>query len=307
MEQKNININAYISPHPLDDESDFEVEWLSWLPGFNHEDDADGLGIIYNDDNIELYKSIEDKTTELIKAAYNNLAPLFENHLIKALNVWIDLVGLFSNGSSSAGYHYNNSRPEKGTYQFNADQYLIQRYVSKNFGELPKSHRIHYIWEHEILHMLDHRFIEKSSVYQLSDEMNELYKYFLLKFRVEGFPELYYLLHGNHDDISSIEQAKVAFLNLHTEVKNQMEETGLFPKEIYKKYDYYELGPWLLMDFLRSFEGGYHYERIENALQIVLKKEAVPKEEIFEIIKIVKRIDIKDFLYYCTTIQTSSN
>jgi hypothetical protein len=293
-----VNIVAYLSPHPLDDDLATEVEWVSWIPGFNHDDDADGMGIIYNDCNVLLYKSIEKQTTEIVKSAFNNLYPLFENHIIKDLFVWIDLFGIMGNKHAIAGYHYDKSKPANGKYQFNADHRLMVHYLSKNWRDLSANPKVLFTWEHELLHMLDHQLIEKVSVYKSSGETSELYKYFILKFREEGFAELYYLLLGNFDEILSIEQAKTAFLKLDLDVKRKMKETGLFPEEVYEQYDYYELGPWLMLDCLRSFEGGFHEVHIENALLKIGKKEAMPREEIFTIIQIAIRMDIQTVFDY---------
>jgi hypothetical protein len=304
---QDVNIVAYLSPHPLDDDSAKEVEWVSWIPGFNHDDDADGMGVIYNDCNVLLYQSIEKQTTEIVKTAFNNLYPLFENHIIKGLFVWIDLFGITGNEHAIAGYHYDKSKPAHGEYQFNADQRLMAHYLSKNWQDLSANPKVLFTWEHELLHMLDHQLIEKASVYKSSGETSELYKYFILKFREEGFADLYYLLLGNFDEILSIEQAKTAFLKLNMDVKKKMKETGVFPEEIYKQYDYYELGPWLILDCLRSFEGGFHEEHIENALQKIGKKEAMPREEIFRIIQIALRMDIKTVLDYFKKLQLPIN
>jgi uncharacterized protein (TIGR02145 family) len=68
---QDVNIVSYLSPHPLDDDSATEVEWVSWIPGFNHDDDVDGMGVIYNDCNVLLYQSIEKQTTESVKTGKN--------------------------------------------------------------------------------------------------------------------------------------------------------------------------------------------------------------------------------------------
>jgi 2-hydroxy-3-keto-5-methylthiopentenyl-1-phosphate phosphatase len=61
------------------------------------------------------------------------------------------------------------------------------------------------------------------------------------------------------------------------------------------------------MDCLYGFEGGFHKDIIGDALQKVFRKEALSKEEIFEIIKISLRVGIKDFLDYSKRIQLPKN
>ena len=312
MEQNNIKIYAYLSPHPLDEDQETEAEWLEWIPGFRVEMTAEEVeneedNPVYFEDNIALYDAIENQVEEKMTLAFENIGCLFSDFQIQKMGVCIDILGLMSTKNSLAGYFSESSQPYAGYYAFRLDSLLLQKYLFQSAEEIAANPRNNFVWEHELLHMLDHRLLEKTSVYSSSDEINELYKHFILKFREEGFAELYYFLHGNYDDITSIEQAKTSFFNLNSVVKRQMEETGHFPKEVYSQYDYYELGPWLLMDCLRNFEGGFHEERIDNALQKVFRKEALPKEEIFEIIKIAMRVGIKDFLDYCKYIQLPKN
>ena len=60
----NLNINSSIYPHPLDSDTyaDIEVDWFSWLPGFDStelmEDDEDPF---FRENNIKLYKQIKPK------------------------------------------------------------------------------------------------------------------------------------------------------------------------------------------------------------------------------------------------------
>jgi hypothetical protein len=310
MNQNNkMRIYAYLSPHPIEEDLETEVDWLEWIPGFRTEQTADEEedNPVFFEDNIELYDSIENKVVEKMTLAFENIGHLFRDFQIQEIGISIDIFGLMSTKNSLAGYFPVSSKPYAGYYAFQLDSLMLQKYLFQSAEEIATNPRSNFVWEHELLHMLDHRLLEKASIYKSSDEINELYKHFILKFREEGFAELYYFLHGNYDDITSIEQAKTSFLDLDSEVKRQMEETGLFTKEVYSQYGYYELGPWLLMDCLYGFEGGFHKDIIGDALQKVFRKEALSKEEIFEIIKIALRVGIKDFLDYSKRIQLLKN
>jgi hypothetical protein len=296
-----MDISAYIAPHPCDEDGDIEPDWFSWIPGFNQDDDADGAGALFNDDNLSLYDTIELEVTERVKSAFQNLIPLFKDYYIKNIYVRLDIAGLTSGNHSLAGYNYAYSKPHCGIYQFTADQVLLHRYLHNHVA---KNSKENYTWEHELLHLLDYRLIEKASVYKNSEDMSDLYKYFLLKFREEGLAELYYLLHTNYSDITSVEQAKEQFLKHLSTVKQCLAEQDCLPTGILESYSYYELGPWLMLDMLRNYEGMFHQEMIDEALDKLKNKQAVDKEQIFEIITIALRVDISCFLQYCKTLDT---
>ena len=297
-------VHAYISPHPLDEDANVELDWMSWIPGFSLEfdEDEDASTALFNEHNLALYSAIEKHVEAKFIRAFENLAPLFKDYTIKNMYVRLDIQGLTSDKNSLANYFYYRSKPHCGIYQFTADLLLIKYYVYGKLNELSPESRLHYVWEHELLHMLDHTMTQKSSVYFNSEEVSEQYKYFLLKFREEGLAELYYLLHGYYDEVQSTEQALQIFRQLNTEVKVYCENQKQFPKEVYKRYAYYELGPWMMLDMLRTFEGMFHQDLIEEALHKIACKQALTKEQIHEIIIIALRVDLPDFLHYCKTI-----
>ena len=56
---KNVNVNACLHPHPLmpDSYADIEVEWFSWMPGFDSRDlGDDDEEPLFRDNNILLNK-----------------------------------------------------------------------------------------------------------------------------------------------------------------------------------------------------------------------------------------------------------
>lgn len=300
MESSAIKIDAYLSPHPCDEDTILQEDDLTWIPGFDVTDDADGLGAVFNEHNLALYENMVQLTTKKVEAAFVNLSTLFTEHVIKNIFVRIDLYGTSGNDTAFAGYNYNASRPHAGAYQFTANKLLIEKYILNEQYE--SSDRLSHIWEHEFLHMLDYRLLDKTSVYRESKLDDDQFKYYLLKYREEGFAELYYLLNGNFGEVDSVEQAQKKFLNLVNKINDYRAEHRVFPRGVYDCCEFYTVGPWLLLDMLRTFEGMFHQEMIDEAIDTIKQKKAVDKEKIFEIITIALRIDVRWFLEYCNSL-----
>jgi hypothetical protein len=70
-------------------------------------------------------------------------------------------------------------------------------------------------------------------------------------------------------------------------------------KEIYfKTYDFYELGPWIVLDVLNTFEGGFHTELVSSIVKQVEEGKAIEHDKILEIIKIALRIKLHEFINF---------
>ena len=60
-----IEIFAYLAPHPTDDFSGLEGDFLEWIPGFlNENDEKEGIDAIYRNYNLEIYS---DENTQSVK------------------------------------------------------------------------------------------------------------------------------------------------------------------------------------------------------------------------------------------------
>ena len=120
---KDLKINSYLSPHPLDEDSDMDDEFVSWIPGFLDEpDEEQGLTAYLRDENIELYKNIEQSVSNVIRTAFESMWPLLDKHIFKSIQVAIELISFGPNSTALAGYSYSYSEPEKGIYVFHVDQ-----------------------------------------------------------------------------------------------------------------------------------------------------------------------------------------
>jgi hypothetical protein len=278
-----LQINAYMSPHPLDEDSFLEEEWISWLPGYVKEETEDGLPSYYHDSNVALYEKIETFTNDLFKKAAERIWPLLKDHHFKKVFISIDYSN-YRGDTSLAGYEYRYSNPGKGTYHFSVDRNLLHRYsafLDEKLDKLPNMN----IWEHELMHLLDHWEILKASSFAHSDlPLNNL-RYYALKYREEGIANLLDLLDGKIKGISSIAKAKEVFAANYTKVKsdlsNHKKTDDKIRSEMYSGYDFYEVGPWIILDMLDEI-----FSLTEIADVKELEKKIANGEEISEELKL---------------------
>ena len=299
----NLNAYAYLQPHPLvpDSYADIETEWFSWIPGFDSRDlgDEDEEPLL-RDNNIQLYNKIEEIAVERFNAALKNVWPLLDSLLINNLSITIDVTGDISGSSSLAAYVFADSNPQKGNYYFNlAPSYLHKLLVTSNNGE-ELDLKYHTTWEHEIIHLIDHRSIEKSSVFRHSNLAIDCLRCYIVNYRDEGIPELYYLLKGGSPEIKNVQMAlekfKVCLDTAKQKCSSSLEMTHKEKEEVLKTYDFYELGPWIVLDMLKKLEGGYHEEFITSVIEQVEAGKVIDHEVILQVLEIALRIKPDEFI-----------
>ena len=72
---KNVNVNAGLHPHPLipDSYADIEVEWFSWIPGFDETDLGDGW------EDAEVHNNPQSTREKALKMGANIINYVFKN------------------------------------------------------------------------------------------------------------------------------------------------------------------------------------------------------------------------------------
>jgi hypothetical protein len=297
-----VNVYAYLTPDPLDDDSTLETEWMEWIPGFNAQEDEDGSHPFFRDENIALFKAIELTTVSHFRKSLRNLSVLLTNHLFDHIQIAIDHLGIVSRDTSVASYDYGNSQPEMGKYVMHASRSLMSAYIKAGHDLTKLSPYTAVTWEHEIIHLLDHWEVVKSCVYKSSALAINKFTYYLLSYRNEGLADLFYLLNGRYHEVNSIEAAKTAFDSAVQRVQHKMLEKDMtddeWNQEIFSEMDCYEAGPWLMLDLLRSFEGCWHERLIDEALLQITKREPLSHLKTLYIIRIALRVKTEDFLDY---------
>lgn len=298
-----INIYAYLVPHPLDEDSETEPEFLEWIPGFlNEDDDEEGVIAIWRDSNVEIYNKIESLTEQYFKDSVKTMWPLLSEFYINSMQVAIDISGMMgSTNTSLAGYLYHRSNLIKGNYVFQLDLNLLLTYLKKDEKNEALDFHEKSIWEHELIHLIDHSAITVASIYMNSKSPFENFKYYLIKYREEGIADLYYVLNG-HTKISNVQEAiekfKDAAINRKKELDFSIQTTDKIRTRLYEGMDFYYIGPWLILEILREMEANWEMDTITSCIETISKKEAVPLETILEVVKKAILIEPTSFLYY---------
>ncbi|AFL83716.1 hypothetical protein Belba_1078 [Belliella baltica DSM 15883] len=295
---ENINVYAYLTPHPLDDESHLEEEWIDWLPGYIKGETDEEQPSQYHDENIALYDRIEELSTKVFRAALTRMFPLLKDFHFKNIQISIDYLNYF-NSTALAGYDHQASNPAKGIYVFHINQRLLNRYLhllEGNQNAIPNMS----IWEHEIIHMIDHWQLIQASAFSNSDIPTNNLLYYQLKYREEGIANLFDLLDGKLDGIKSIKEAKEKFKVNYTSAKAQLEglskSTDQIRSSIYAGFDFYEIGPWLIVDMLMEFLCGYEFEDPETLEQRIASGVVIPDDIKFNLFELALKIDNEWFL-----------
>lgn len=293
-----LNINAYLSPHPLDEDSFLEEEWISWLPGYDKDETEDGLPSYYNDRNIILYEKIEKLTANLFRKGAERIWPLLKEHHFKNINIGIDYSN-YKSDTSLAGYQYTYSNPAKGNYQFSVDRNLLLRYsafLDEKTDRLPNMN----LWEHELLHLIDHWDILKASSFAHSDlPLNNL-RYYALKYREEGIANLLDLLDGKIEGVGSVAEAKDIFAINYAKIKSDLykydKTDDKTRSEIYTGYDFYEVGPWMILDMLDEIFSISKIADVKEIEKKIANREVIHEELKLEIIRNAFYFDIDWFM-----------
>jgi hypothetical protein len=248
-----LNIYTYLTPHPLDDDNHLEEDWIDWLPGYTKGETEEGLPSYYHEDNIALYESIEELTAKVFRNALERMWPLLEGIHFNEIQLSIDYLNYMNTTSTLAGYNHGVSNPAKGVYVFHINHNLLNRYVhflDGHEGVIPDMG----IWEHELVHLLDHWQSVGSSSFGLSTIPANNLQHYILKYREEGIANLFDLMDGKIKGIPSIEAAKEKFQSNVEIVKAKLQALERTDEqirsEIYHGYDFYEIGPWLILDLL---------------------------------------------------------
>ncbi|MBM3442844.1 MAG: hypothetical protein FJX89_09110 [Bacteroidetes bacterium] len=293
-----VKINAYLSPHPLDDDSFLEEEWISWLPGYIKGETEDGLPSYLSDSNIALYVRIENFTVDLFKSALSRMWPLLKEYHYKSLNISIDYSN-YKMSSSLAGYQYKYSNPGKGIYFFSVDQKLLSYYsafIDKKVSSLPEMN----LWEHELMHAIDHwNILKASSLAHSNIPLNNL-QYYFIKYREEGIANLLDLMDGKINGINSRTKAKEVLANNYAKIKMELstlEKTDdKIRSEIYSGYDFYEVGPWIMLDLVNEIFSLTDDVSIMEVERKIANGEENSEELKFEIIRHAFLFDTDMFL-----------
>jgi hypothetical protein len=278
-------VTAYLSPDPLDDDSDIEEGWISWIPGYL---DSDEYGVSYlHPQNIELSRRLESFTEAEFQKAFKRLKSLWHDKHVKAMNVVIDYTG-FLGTEATASFDYARSEPECGIYSFALHTPLLYKYANKLLQPEQAPQCTLNIWEHEIIHALDYRQILIASAFAGSENPLNGLTYYTLRYREEGIANLLALLDGDIDGVHSIHEAKALFAKncrqIGKELLEQKETSSHDRRKFYEGHDFYEAGPWLILDMLSDYYSVMHGIDIATIETRIQNKETISESEKLRII-----------------------
>ncbi|GHB49205.1 hypothetical protein [Mongoliitalea lutea] len=296
----NVQITAYLSPHPLDEDSHMEEEFIDWLPGYVKGESEEGEPSYMRDENIELYERIEQLTEDIFRKALLRMGPLLEGYLFKNIQIFIDYQNFSDAGSALAGYNHADSNPGKGIYVFHVNQRLLNRYLHFLEGNLEAIPDMN-LWEHEIIHLLDHWELVKASAFRSSDLAHNNLIHYLIKYRKEGTANFLDLLDGKLDGIQSREEAKSLMKEKYELAKNSLAGTDKTSDEqrtlLYAGYNFYAIGPWIMLDMIDEYLLVAENEEDASSIEYKIQQGiSLSEEGKLNLVRIVLMFDNEMFL-----------
>ena len=295
---EDLSVFAYLTPSPYDEDGYFEEEWISWLPGYLSEATEDGAPSYYRDENMALLDRIETYAAQSFKLALARMWPLLEGIYIQQIQIAIDFTN-YQGTNSLAGYDLQRSNPAKGCYVFHLDQQLLLRYLSHLQDKESIGLNMN-IWEHELIHLLDHWQLVHSAAFANSELPANNLEHYLLKFREEGLANLFDLLDGKLTKFTSIAQAKDRFFARYAIARESLGSLETSTQQerntLYSGYDFYEVGPWLILEMLQELFFVFETPGVAHLEEKIAAGNVISDYVKLEIIKLAFLIDNSWFL-----------
>lgn len=268
-ELPDIKVYAFLDPDPTDPRIEMEEESVSWIPGYLNEQTPEGLAPCLHPTNRELYEKIKELAVSHFALAFERMSPMFDDYFFQPIQISLDLKEIIHQTEFLAEFDEHKSMQYNGSYHFYASKYLIRSYgleLIKNKSVLPSLN----IWEHELIHVLDAKQVLKASMFKTSIDPNNNLIYYILKYRLEGIASFLDLFDGKISMIKSIEEAKALFEtnveNVKSILSQHVKTTGKIRQSIYFSTDFYTVGPWLVLDQIRSYIPDYKWNEITKMI-----------------------------------------
>jgi hypothetical protein len=231
------------------------------------------------------------------RRACKNLWPFLEHTGFKSISIGIDVIGI---ESSMAGYYHNFSDEGKGNYGFVLSYDILEQYLNYQLGNVKELRPVtKYMWEHELIHLLDHKNLTEFKFANRSTDVREFLVHYLLSYRNEGIADLYYFL-NNGPDVKNLDRARGIFIEdiscfsavewEHYEIIKEKEW------EMMQTYHFYSIGPWIILHILTCPE---YKNSLPAAAEVITKLhrgESIENETILKIIKSALQISNEDFI-----------
>jgi len=287
-----ITENLPVSIYFMTDPEDLEYEIIEDFPGNYDEEDPNGKCF---------FNTSEEVCHAYFMQACQNMAPLLKDRPFSSLSVGIDILGVFN---CHASYFNGRSSSLDGKYLFIASRSLLSAYL-KNYWEndFVLSPLNRFIWEHEIVHMLDHENIVNDK-FSFATGLRKFWIKHFLSYRNEGVADLLFTLKG-HNSIISMECAlqkfqedKRAFHEINWELTGYLNS---WEKQIQNASHIYSVGPWMILHALSLSGNEYVKDLVTSAISQVSNGGVVSEQTIFELLRYTLQLDNDQFIS-CLTI-----
>ncbi len=283
MTTKDLPVSVYFMTDP----EDLEYEIIEDFPGNYDEEDPDGKCFFNTSEEVIHAHFIE---------ACENMAPFLKDRHFSSLTVGIDILGILS---GDASYFSDRSSSLDGKYLFKASRGLLYTYL-KNYWEpdFDLSSYDRYIWEHEIVHMLDHENIVNDK-FSYESGLRKYWIKHLLSYRNEGVADLLYTLKGFNtinsmsDAFRKFQEDRRAFLEINWELTGYLNS---WEKQIQNASHIYSVGPWMILHALSLSGDKYVKDLVTSAISQVSNGEVVSEQTIFELLRYALELNCNQFI-----------
>ncbi len=276
--------------------ADLSISTDITLEGYDLQDIKDFPGDWENDDNC--FATIVDEVViKHFKNSCNALLPLLKDIKIVDITIAVDIIGM---SAGEAGYYPGYSNSEKGLFFFYISPDILAEYLHQHWNpEVQLSKFVQFLWEHEIIHMLDQKNLAEFNYRKEGASIEEFLLNYFLSFRNEGIADLYSFV-NNYRKIEGIDEA-------HRRFEEEMEKLGKLPwedfdrireneKQFIKSSAYYAIGPWMLLHTLCCEENPNYNRDIAELCQQVIRKENIGEENCIRLIQSALEIGNNTFL-----------
>jgi hypothetical protein len=235
------------------------------------------------------------------REACKNLWPILEFRSFKSITIGIDIIGT---GQKMAGYYHNYSDAETGNYGFSVSYDVLEEYLKEHFDKKAALRPVtKYMWEHELIHLADHRNLIEFKYHSDSTDVREYFIHYLLKYREEGTADLYFVM-KNHGSITDPETAMQKIMDDLKELEKMPWENPDTIKSLEMQLLslnlFYTAGPWMVLHVLSCPGNPVMTPLAEEAARKIQKCENVEKDVIVRIIQKALLISNEDFIRYLT-------
>lgn len=229
--------------------------------------------------------------------ACKNLWPIISESYFKGISLGIDLLDM---SGVMASYYHDYSKADTGSYGFSLSYDVLKEYLKARFdGSHVLSPLMKYMWEHEVIHMGDHKTITEFRFNLRSTDIRELFIHFLLSYRNEGIAELWYSLKGN-SHFREPADARQKFLEDFSRFDAApWEDLSMLRNnewEIMHTYGFYSAGPWMILHVLTCTENKEMSALASSAIGKMMNGEIMEDNEIIDIIKEALKVSNDDFV-----------